>query len=73
MKPTMRVLVAAAAAFAAWRLARHLDERMQRRAGRSTERSRAQEGRSYRRAIARWENEGGATLSKREIGASAAE
>jgi hypothetical protein len=68
MKTTTRIIMAAAAAFAAWQVMRHLGEREHKRDGRWIDRSR--DGGSYRRAIARWENEGGATRASRARDAS---
>jgi hypothetical protein len=70
MKTTTRVLLCAAVALAAWQVVRRLDERARQRAGWSVEGSRARDSKAYHRAIARWENEGGATRASRARSAS---
>ena len=70
MNKAIKVLLYASVIVVGWRALRYWHERLLASADLAAEQSYVRDRRAYRRAIARWENEGGATLAGHTSGPS---
>ncbi len=68
MKKTIKVLLYTSAAVVGWQALRYFFGRLLASADLSVEQSSVRDRKAYRRATERWENEGGATLTRRHGG-----